>query len=113
MAVAVWAICAESEQEARTLAASGQMTLTLLRRGRLIAVPPPQDAVRFLAAEAQRGSEASARRRALVGTPQMVAQELREVVASYGAQEAIVVCITYSHAARLRSYELLADALAQ
>jgi hypothetical protein len=32
------------------------------------------------------------------------------VVASYGAEEAIIVTITYSHEARLRSYELLARA---
>ena len=34
-----------------------------------------------------------------------------ELVAdSYGAEEAIVVTITYDHAARRRSYELIADA---
>jgi hypothetical protein len=31
-------------------------------------------------------------------------------VERYGAEEAIVVCITYSHEARVRSYELLAEA---
>jgi hypothetical protein len=32
------------------------------------------------------------------------------VVAAYGADEAMVVTITYDHAARRRSYELVADA---
>nr|MBA3844472.1 LLM class flavin-dependent oxidoreductase [Actinomycetota bacterium] len=32
------------------------------------------------------------------------------VVADYGADEAMAVTITYEHAARRRSYELLADA---
>jgi hypothetical protein len=35
---------------------------------------------------------------------------LREVAAAYGADELIVVTITYDHAARRRSYELLAEA---
>ena len=36
--------------------------------------------------------------------------ELEEVVAGYGAEEAIIVTITYDHQARRRSYELLAQA---
>ena len=32
------------------------------------------------------------------------------MASQYGAEEIIVVTITYDHAARLRSYELLADA---
>ena len=48
VAVAVWAICADTDEEAQRLAASGRMTLTLLRQGRLIPVPPPEKALRFL-----------------------------------------------------------------
>jgi hypothetical protein len=36
---------------------------------------------------------------------------LEEVVASYGADEAMIVTITYDHAARRRSYELVAGAV--
>ena len=32
------------------------------------------------------------------------------MVAKYGAEEAIIVTITYDHEARMRSYELLAEA---
>ncbi len=116
-AVGVWVICADSDEQAQRLAASGRMTFTLLRRGQLIAVPPPEDALRFLAAEdrsRERQGAAGAtaprsERRAVVGSPQNVRAKLAEVVDSYGAEEAIVVCITYEHEARRRSYELLAD----
>jgi luciferase family oxidoreductase group 1 len=110
-AVAVWAIVADSDEEARRLATSGRMTFTLLRQGRLIAVPPPERAERFLAAQEQAGEPAGGGRRALLGTPASVAERLREVVEEYGAEEAIVVCITYEHEARRRSYQLLAEAL--
>jgi luciferase family oxidoreductase group 1 len=109
-AVAVWVICAETDEEARRLAASGRMTFTLLRRGELIPVPPPDEALEFLAAEERASTPSGPRRRAVLGAPATVRRELEEVIASYGAEEAIIVCITYEHEARRRSYELLAEA---
>jgi len=111
-AVAVWVICAEDDEQARELAASGRMTFTLLRRGQLIAVPPPEQALRFLAQDDRSGGQPRSERRAVLGSPETVRTQLQEVVASYGAEEAIVVCITYAHEARRRSYELLAEAFA-
>ena len=47
---------------------AARCSFTLLRQGRLIPVPPPDKAVRFLAT--QDGSAAAARRRTIVGTPE-------------------------------------------
>jgi luciferase family oxidoreductase group 1 len=108
-AVAVWVICAETDEEARRLAASGRMTFTLLRRGELIAVPPPEKALEFLAADDRTPGQPRSERRAVLGSPASVRAELEDVVAKYGAEEVIVVSITYEHEARRRSYELLAE----
>ncbi|MEA2315669.1 MAG: hypothetical protein QOI03_2361 [Solirubrobacteraceae bacterium] len=108
-AVGVWVICADSDEEALRLAASGRMTFTLLRRGRLIAVPPPDEALAFLAVDRARGDAGRSERRAVLGSPSTVRAQLEELVARYGAQEAIIVTITYDHHARRRSYELLAQ----
>jgi alkanesulfonate monooxygenase SsuD/methylene tetrahydromethanopterin reductase-like flavin-dependent oxidoreductase (luciferase family) len=83
------------------------MAMAMLRRGRLISVPPVETALRFLASD-----EAAARpgRRTVVGTPERVRTGLEEVASEYGAEEVIVVTITHSHAARKRSYELIAEA---
>ena len=114
VAVGVWVICAESDEEARRLATSGRMTFTLLRRGQPIAVPSPEIAVEFLAADERSGTRPPGQprpeRRAVVGSPETVRAELADVVEKYGAEEAIVVSITYAHEARRRSYELLAEA---
>jgi len=114
VAVGVWVICAESDVEARRLASSGRMTFTLLRRGQPIAVPPPERAVEFLAADERSGARPAGQprseRRAVVGSPETVRGELEDVVAKYGAEEAIVVSITYAHEAWRRSYELPAEA---
>jgi len=108
--VAVWGLAAESEQEAKQLATSSRMAFTMLRRGRLIAVPPPETAERFLASEESNG--ALMRRRTIVGTAAQVKAGIEEAAAEYGAEEVIVVTITYDHAARRRSYELIAEAFA-
>ncbi len=116
-AVAVWTICAESTEEAQRLASSGRMAFTMLRRGELIPVPPPEKALEFLAGEerAAGGREAGsapprARRRTVVGEPDVVRAQLEGVAVEYGAEEVIAVNVLYDHAARRRSYELLAEA---
>jgi luciferase family oxidoreductase group 1 len=113
-AVAVWVVCADTDEEAQRLASSARMSFTLLRRGQLIPVPPPEKAIRFLQSDQAQSDPAQAgprsERRAIIGSPATVAVALREVVSSYGAEEAIVVTITYDHDARARSYELLAEA---
>lgn len=115
-AVAAWVLCAPSDEEARYLAASGRMTRTLLRRGQLIAVPPPEEAIEFLRREGKLDSPDQADRqhgrRGIVGSPERVRAELEQLASEYGAEEAIVVTITHDHAARRRSYELLAETFA-
>jgi luciferase family oxidoreductase group 1 len=108
-AVAVWALCAPTQEEAEFLVSSSRMSMRLLREGRLIPVPPPEQAVEFLA-RAGRPEGPQRARRVVIGTPERVRAGLEEVASRYGAEEVIVVTITYDHAVRLRSYELLADA---
>jgi alkanesulfonate monooxygenase SsuD/methylene tetrahydromethanopterin reductase-like flavin-dependent oxidoreductase (luciferase family) len=47
----------------------------------------------------------------VIGSPQNVAAQLHEVGDAYGADEVIVVTITFDHEARKRSYELIAEAV--
>jgi luciferase family oxidoreductase group 1 len=105
--VAVWALAADSEAEARRLYSSSRMAFAELRRGRLIPVPRPEKAEQYLR---ERGSSQLPSRRAVVGTAEQVRAGLEQVADAYGAEEAMVVTITYDHAARLRSYELIAQA---
>jgi luciferase family oxidoreductase group 1 len=116
-AVAAWVLCAPSDEEADHLATSSRMTLTLLRRGQLIPVPPPEKAAAFLHAEGKLAPRAAEGpngqlpgRRGVIGSPEKVRGELEQLASEYGAEEVIVVTITHDHAARRRSYELLAEA---
>jgi luciferase family oxidoreductase group 1 len=110
-AVAAWVLCAETDEEAQRLATSSRMTLTLLRRGQLIPVPPPEKAIDFLAREGKPVDGALPGRRGIIGSPATVRSGIEELAAAYGADEVIVVTITHDHAARRRSYELLAETM--
>lgn len=104
--VAVWALAADSEEEARYLASSAKMAMALLREGRLIPIPPPDRATRFL--ESRPPSNGRGGRRSILGTGEQVRAGIEDVALQYGAEEVVVVTITHDHEARRRSYELLA-----
>ncbi|HEV7483159.1 MAG TPA: LLM class flavin-dependent oxidoreductase [Solirubrobacterales bacterium] len=108
LAVAVRAVVAATEEEAERLSASWRMAFDLLRRGRLVAVPPPEKARRYLELHAEEREGSGDGRRRLTGTAAQVRAEIEEIAAAYGAEEAIVVTITHDHEDRRRSYELLA-----
>jgi luciferase family oxidoreductase group 1 len=105
--VCSWVICAETDEEAERLTAPGRMAFKLLRQGRLIRVPPEEKALRFLESDGPpRG------RRLVYGSPAVVRARLEEVAEEYGADELMLVNVMYDHAARRRSYELVAEAFA-
>jgi luciferase family oxidoreductase group 1 len=110
LSVAVWAICAETTEEAQRLASSARMSFRLLRQGRLIPVPPVEKALRFLESQESTPDASRHDRRAIIGDPDKVRTGIEEVARAYGAEEVMVVTITHDHAARRRSYELIAEA---
>ena len=107
-AIGGWAICADTDAEAERLATSIAMSFAMLRQGRPIAVPSPERAARYLE---QHGDPGASGRRRIVGGPDTVRAGIEAVAAEYGADEVILVTITHDHAARRRSYELIAQAL--
>jgi luciferase family oxidoreductase group 1 len=109
-AVAAWVLAADSEEEAARLSASSRMAFKMLRRGRLIAVPPVEKAIRFLESEGETVGSPPPGRRTIVGGIDKVRAQVEQLADDYGTDEVIVVTITHDHAARRRSYELLAEA---
>jgi luciferase family oxidoreductase group 1 len=108
--VCVWAICAETDEEAMRLSMSARMMLLSLFRGHSIPVPPVEEAEDFLAREGLPAWTLPQGRRLLTGSPKNLRRAIETVAADYGAQEMFVVNIMYDHNVRLKSYELLADA---
>ena len=110
--VASWVICAETDEEAQRIASSARMTRALLNEGQLIPVPPIDKALRFLAERGPSPDTVARPRRAIIGSPAGVKKGIEDVAALYGADEVMIVSITYEHSARRRSYQLIAEAIA-
>jgi luciferase family oxidoreductase group 1 len=108
--VAVWALCADTDEEALRISSSARMMLLNLFRGRLIAVPSVEKAMAFLANEGVPVGSVPEGRRIITGSPEHVRQSIEDVAAEYGADEVFVVNIVHDPAARIRCYELIAQA---
>jgi luciferase family oxidoreductase group 1 len=103
---ATWTIAADDHGEAERLAAPASMMFAHLITGRLIQVPPVDKALAWLADHPEASRR---RRRAVVGTPAEVRSQLDGVAEEYGADELMLVNILPDHAARKRSYALIAQ----
>ncbi len=108
--VAVWALAAETDEEAERLSASHRMAMRLFLSGKLIPIPPVDAALKFLAEAPRQPAGLGRQRRRISGSPPKVRRDIEAVAAEYGADEAMIVTITHSHLDRRRSYELIAEA---
>ena len=75
-------------------------------------MPPIDRAMAFLATEGVAIDQLPAHRRIITGAPAKVRAAIEAVAEDYSAEEVFVVNIVYDHAARRRSYELIAESFA-
>jgi luciferase family oxidoreductase group 1 len=109
--VGVNVIAADTDNEARRLFTSAQQGFTHLLRGARGQLQPPIDDIEAYwspleKAQAERMLECS-----FVGSAASVREELARFIEATRADELIVAAAIYEHAARLRSYEILADSM--
>ncbi len=105
----VAAVCAESDERARWLAAPGGLAFLRLRSGRPGPYPTPEEAAEFNPTPAERDAIRSWTASHVVGDPTTVHAGLAELAARTGADELMVTTMVSPHAERVRSYELLAE----
>jgi luciferase family oxidoreductase group 1 len=106
--VAVGVVCAETQEEAEYLSASVKVLQRRIRLGDRRPVAEPSEALKELQAFGPGGGEDGEWPRYFVGTPAKVGEELRAMAGELGIGEVVVNSIVWDHAARVRSYELLA-----
>lgn len=106
--VGVNIIAAETDAEARRLATTKQMSFTDLIRGRRGLSRPPIDDIDSYWSPLEKARAMQMLACSVVGAPQTVKAGIAALVAETGADELIVVSDIYDHAARLRSFELIA-----
>jgi alkanesulfonate monooxygenase SsuD/methylene tetrahydromethanopterin reductase-like flavin-dependent oxidoreductase (luciferase family) len=110
--VGVNIIAAGSDDEARRLATTQQMSFTNLFRGARGLSQPPIDDIENYWSPAEKAQAMGMLARSIVGSHDTVRTGIDALVAETGADELIVVSDVYEHAKRLRSFELIAGAAA-
>jgi luciferase family oxidoreductase group 1 len=100
---------ADTDEEARLLFTSLQQAFVNLRSGRPGRLPPPVADYEKRLGPAERAMIAQALSSSAIGSPDTVTREMDAFVRRTGADELIVTSQIFDHAARLRSYEIVAD----
>jgi luciferase family oxidoreductase group 1 len=102
---------ADTDREARRLFTSAQQQFTNMVRNRRGKLQPPLDDIETYWTPPEKVQVSAMLKYSFVGSPATVRSGLDEFVARTGVDEMMVVSAMFDHAARLRSYELLAGAL--
>lgn len=103
----VWALAADTEEEAWRLFASRERTRIDRQTGRFAALLPPEDAARPYTA-AEEAYRHDLRAKAMVGSAPQVAARLRSLAQELQVDELVVITWTWDPQAQRRSCELLA-----
>jgi luciferase family oxidoreductase group 1 len=102
-------IAADTDDEARYLFTSVQQSFTRMIRNTRGRMPPPIDDIDSFWTPAEKAQAMRMLSCSFVGSPETVARELSGFIEQTGADELIVSGPIFDHAARLRSFELLAQ----
>ncbi|KQZ31330.1 alkane 1-monooxygenase [Mesorhizobium sp. Root552] len=102
-------VAAPTDAEAAYLFTSLQQAFVNLRSGRPGKLPPPVEGYAEALEPAARAILGQALSCAIVGSPATVKQGLEAFVERTGADELMVTAQVFDHAARVRSFEILAD----
>jgi alkanesulfonate monooxygenase SsuD/methylene tetrahydromethanopterin reductase-like flavin-dependent oxidoreductase (luciferase family) len=110
--VAVNAFAADDKDAARTMFSSMAQAFARLRSGMPGPLPPPRKDFEATLSPVQRAMLQDVLAVTAVGTKDDVVALLRAVKEATSADEIIVASMIFDHDARLRSYEITADAFA-
>jgi luciferase family oxidoreductase group 1 len=103
-------IAADTDKEANRLFTSAQQQFTNMVRNRRGKLQPPIDDIDTYWTPQEKAQASGMLKYAVVGGRETVRRGLEAFIAATGADELMVVAGIYDHAARKRSYEILAGA---
>lgn len=105
------AIVADSDEEAELLATSVQQAFVSLRTGTPIKLPPPKKGYADELPPESRAILRSVLSASAIGGPETARLKMQEFIDRTRPDELIITAQVYDHQARLRSYELLMEAV--
>ena len=108
----VAAICAGTEAEADRLATSADLHFARRAVGQYGPLASPEEAAAYPYTPIDRQRIAHNRNRLIAGSPAQVHDRIAALIESTRADEVMITTMVFDHAARKRSYELLAKEFA-
>jgi luciferase family oxidoreductase group 1 len=108
-AIALFVICADTEQEAADLAAAVDLRRLYMAYGHNVPIPSIERARAQNYSPRDEAIMEGERPRAIIGTPNQVVERMHKVQEECQADEIVVLTVAASYAARMRSTELLAQ----
>ena len=105
------AFVADSDEEAELLSTSVQQAFVALRTGQPTKLPPPKPGYAETLPLEYRAMLRSVLSCSAIGSPETARRQVAEFVDRYKPDELMVTAQIYDHQARLRSYELLMEAV--
>ncbi len=105
-------VCADTTEEADYLAGSHDLMWLQIRTGRRGQLPTAEQAAAYGYTPEERGLVAHSREMLVWGNPEQVRARLLELAQRFDVDEFMVTTHIAAHEARVRSYELVAQALA-
>jgi alkanesulfonate monooxygenase SsuD/methylene tetrahydromethanopterin reductase-like flavin-dependent oxidoreductase (luciferase family) len=107
------AIVADTEEEAKRLFTSPQQNSTRMVRGTRGKLPKPIEDIEDFWSPQEKAQASSMLACSFYGSPDTIPAKLAPLIEQTGADELIVAAAIWDHQARVRSFELLADAMGQ
>jgi luciferase family oxidoreductase group 1 len=105
-------VVADTEDEARRLFTTPQQQFTRMVRGIRGQLPPPIDDIESFWSPMEKAQASSMLTCSFHGTPSTIKARLGPLIDATGADELMVAAAIWDHKARVRSFELLAQAMA-
>jgi luciferase family oxidoreductase group 1 len=110
LAAAVFVICADTDTEAAALERAVDLRRVQMAYGLNMPIPSIAQGAGQAFGERELTVIAREKNRSIIGTPERVTERLYELQERFDADELIVLTVAGSYPARLRSYQLLAEA---
>ena len=107
--VCIFIVCAPTLEKAEELALSQDFWLLSVEQGKDTRIPTIEEAKGAVLTENERKRIQENRKRMLIGTPEMVKEELLKLSETYQTDEFLILTNVYSFKDKVRSYQLLAE----
>jgi luciferase family oxidoreductase group 1 len=108
--LALSVFCADTEAEAQRMASSMLLSFALLRTGHPGRLPSPEEAMSHVFTPEEEKIVAFFKKLRIVGTPEQVRARIQDIATRSEADEVMIATHAYDPAARIRSYQLVAQA---